>query len=180
MPLLTCSAQSCIYNKGMNCSRGDINVEGENARCVEETCCNSFEERTKYGAENSMGHASAVIDIDCKASSRRLSSLNVARLQKHREEIGADYSLVLTPRFSSGVRGDIADTKTVIITTSTIQAYLSSALQKYGKEFSFKELDEIITRNLGTDFTDKLAEVVLERYGTCVPDTSSFKVDMGA
>ena len=120
------------------------------------------------------------IDIDCKASSRRLSSLNVARLQKHREEIGADYSLVLTPRFSSGVRGDIADTKTVIITTSTIQAYLSSALQKYGKEFSFKELDEIITRNLGTDFTDKLAEVVLERYGTCVPDTSSFKVDMGA
>ena len=69
MPLLTCSAQSCIYNKGMNCSRGDINAEGENARCVEETCCNSFEERTKYGAENSMGHASAVIDIDCKATS---------------------------------------------------------------------------------------------------------------
>ncbi|MCI5952212.1 MAG: DUF1540 domain-containing protein [Anaerostipes sp.] len=67
MPLLTCSAQSCIYNKGMNCSRGDIQVEGSQARSSEDTCCHSFEERTKNGAENSMGHASAVIDIDCKA-----------------------------------------------------------------------------------------------------------------
>lgn len=67
MPLLTCSAQSCIYNKGMNCSRGDICVEGRQAHTPQDTCCDSFEERTKYGAENSLGHASAVIDIDCKA-----------------------------------------------------------------------------------------------------------------
>lgn len=67
MPLLTCSAQSCVYNKGMNCARGDIQVDGPDACTVEETCCSSFEERTKQGAENSMGHASTVIDIDCKA-----------------------------------------------------------------------------------------------------------------
>lgn len=67
MPLLTCSAQSCIYNKAMNCSKGDIKVEGTNARTSEDTCCYSFLERTKNDAQNSMGHASAVIDIDCKA-----------------------------------------------------------------------------------------------------------------
>lgn len=67
MPLLTCSAQSCVYNKGMNCSRGDILVEGQDAHCVQDTCCESFEERSSCGCENSLGHASAVIDIDCKA-----------------------------------------------------------------------------------------------------------------
>ena len=68
MPLLTCSAQSCIYNKGMNCSRGDIQVDGTDARRMEDTCCHSFEERKEHGAQNSMGHASAVIDIKCEAN----------------------------------------------------------------------------------------------------------------
>ena len=39
MAMLVCSAQKCVYNDGMYCSKGDIKVGGENATKVQETCC---------------------------------------------------------------------------------------------------------------------------------------------
>ena len=42
MPLLVCSAMSCIYNKGEYCSKGDITVGGKEAEQPGETCCESF------------------------------------------------------------------------------------------------------------------------------------------
>ncbi len=55
MPSLVCSAQSCVYNNGMYCSKGDIKVGGDNAETSEETCCTSFRARTSEGAKSSMG-----------------------------------------------------------------------------------------------------------------------------
>ena len=49
MPSLVCSAQSCVYNNGMYCSKGDIKVGGDNAETSEETCCTSFRARTSEG-----------------------------------------------------------------------------------------------------------------------------------
>ena len=46
MAMLVCSAQKCVYNDGMYCSKGDIKVGGENATRVQETCCTDFTERT--------------------------------------------------------------------------------------------------------------------------------------
>ena len=45
MPELVCSAQSCVYNNAMYCSRGDIEVGGRNATVCQDTCCESFKER---------------------------------------------------------------------------------------------------------------------------------------
>ena len=45
MAMLVCSAQKCVYNDGMYCSKGDIKVGGENATRVQETCCTDFTER---------------------------------------------------------------------------------------------------------------------------------------
>ena len=42
MAMLVCSAQKCVYNDGMYCSKGDIKVGGENATRVQETCCTDF------------------------------------------------------------------------------------------------------------------------------------------
>ncbi len=36
MAMLVCSAQKCVYNDGMYCSKGDIKVGGENATRVQE------------------------------------------------------------------------------------------------------------------------------------------------
>ena len=45
MPLLSCTARTCIYNKDEYCSKGDILVDGSEAKVADETCCRSFEER---------------------------------------------------------------------------------------------------------------------------------------
>ena len=67
MPYLVCSAQSCVYNEGMCCCKGDIQVGGEHAVSKDETCCDSFIERRHEGAKSSMGTPSQKIKVDCKA-----------------------------------------------------------------------------------------------------------------
>ena len=67
MAMLACSAQKCVYNDGMYCSKGDIKVGGENATRVQETCCTDFTERTTQGAKSSMGSASQKINVACEA-----------------------------------------------------------------------------------------------------------------
>ena len=49
MPLLSCTARTCLYNKNEYCSKGDIQVDGPNAQRPDETCCKSFVEK-KEGA----------------------------------------------------------------------------------------------------------------------------------
>ena len=51
MPLLSCTARNCVYNKEEYCSKGDILVDGRTAEKADETCCRSFTER-KEGASN--------------------------------------------------------------------------------------------------------------------------------
>lgn len=67
MPLLVCSAQRCVYNDGMYCSKGDIKVGGEEASTPQETCCASFVDRTGQDGKSSMGSPSQHIDVDCEA-----------------------------------------------------------------------------------------------------------------
>ncbi len=67
MPYLVCSAQGCVYNEGMCCCKGDIQIGGEHAVCKDETCCDSFVERRGENARNSMGTPSQKIEVDCKA-----------------------------------------------------------------------------------------------------------------
>ena len=67
MPLLVCSAMSCIYNRGEYCSKGDITVGGKEAGQPEETCCESFMARRGNEVTDSAGVPSATIHVGCKA-----------------------------------------------------------------------------------------------------------------
>lgn len=68
MPLLNCTARTCVYNKEEYCSKGDIVVDGSNAKVADETCCSSFVERSG-SAMNSVGEECGckTIDVNCKA-----------------------------------------------------------------------------------------------------------------
>ena len=68
MPVLSCTARNCVYNKEEYCSKGDILVDGRTAEKADETCCRSFTER-KEGASNreETGCACKSIDVYCKA-----------------------------------------------------------------------------------------------------------------
>lgn len=69
MTILNCAATTCIYNEKMLCSRGEIEVMGEQARQSRETCCGSFRDReTADITDSSSEHCGCErIQIDCKA-----------------------------------------------------------------------------------------------------------------
>lgn len=67
MPALVCSAQRCMYNNAMYCSRGDITVGGEKAKTCQDTCCESFQERRRENVQSSAGSPSARTEIGCGA-----------------------------------------------------------------------------------------------------------------
>ena len=47
MTKLECSVKNCVYNEEPYCCKGDIMVEGRDAKNTSETACASFQERTK-------------------------------------------------------------------------------------------------------------------------------------
>lgn len=67
MTKLKCSVQSCMYNEDSLCCKGDIKVEGKDAKATRETSCSSFKERSHDCGCNTVGHKSKTIDVDCDA-----------------------------------------------------------------------------------------------------------------
>ena len=69
MPLLSCTARTCVYNKDEYCSKGDILVEGRSATAADETSCSSFKERSRDTVSDAACYdcGCRTIDVDCKA-----------------------------------------------------------------------------------------------------------------
>lgn len=69
MTILKCSATTCVYNKNELCSRGEIVVDGSQARQPDQTCCASFQERKESSTNSNAatGCGCEKIGIDCKA-----------------------------------------------------------------------------------------------------------------
>lgn len=82
MPSLVCSAQKCTYNDNMYCSKGEIEVGGDEADTSEETCCASFKERTGNSTANSVGSASEHIDVACEACDCKYNNEKVCHADK--------------------------------------------------------------------------------------------------
>lgn len=84
MPGLVCSAQSCVYNDAMYCSRGDIEVSGENAQVCQDTCCASYQGRAGETAKNTMksGCACMQTEIRCEATHCRHNQNCVCHAEK--------------------------------------------------------------------------------------------------
>ena len=73
MPMLRCSATTCLYNKEEYCSKGDIMISGEQAKYADETNCASFVERKDGSAVNSTGCGCERINIQCQAHDQKTS-----------------------------------------------------------------------------------------------------------
>lgn len=67
MAVLSCTAVTCVYNKNELCSKGDIKVGGSNAKAADQTCCESFKERTGDSMSSATGCGCTTIGIDCEA-----------------------------------------------------------------------------------------------------------------
>lgn len=67
MPALRCTAVKCVYNKEQLCSKGDIQVQGNHATKVDETCCSSFQERSGESNRSDGSCGCDTIKVGCTA-----------------------------------------------------------------------------------------------------------------
>ena len=71
MPELKCTVQTCVHNKQYYCDLDHIQVGGEHAKRADETCCDSFEERTGDTYSNDSEKPRARSNIRCEATECR-------------------------------------------------------------------------------------------------------------
>lgn len=66
MTLLDCSVTGCTYNADRCCCKGDIKVEGREAKNMCDTCCGSFKERKDSDISNAARCVSKKIEVACE------------------------------------------------------------------------------------------------------------------
>lgn len=102
--------------------------------------------------------------VDAKSTHNKLLNLNAGRLRVHREEIGASYTIVVTPRYVPAVLQDIRDSAIVIIRASTFAEYLYNHINVGIREIDYKDIDDIITANLGKDISNDISNLTMEKF----------------
>lgn len=70
---LDCYVTSCVYNANRCCGKGDIVVNGKDARESHETICDSFKERKSETPKNSANSLTKNIAIICEATNCRFN-----------------------------------------------------------------------------------------------------------
>ena len=103
--------------------------------------------------------------IEAKSTKNKLSMINAGRLKRHRELIGARYTIVVTSRYVPSVRYDIDGQNIVLITANTLSEYLYNNIISNNREISYTEVHNIITNNLGTDISLHISNLTLSKFG---------------
>ncbi len=102
--------------------------------------------------------------VDAKSTKNKLSSLNAGRLAVHRQKIGGDYTVVVTPRYVPAVLHDIKSTQIVIIRSSTFSEYLYNCIDNDIREIDYADFDDRIVSNLGSDISSKISNLTLQKF----------------
>ena len=67
MTRLDCSVTNCHFNEDRCCCKGDIVVDGKEAKRAQGTCCASFREKRGDSARNAVNEPDKNIEVDCQA-----------------------------------------------------------------------------------------------------------------
>jgi type II restriction enzyme len=102
--------------------------------------------------------------VEAKSTQNKLTALNSGRLELHRSKISADYTIVVTPRYSPSVLTDIQNTRNVIVLVSTFTEYLYNSLANDAREMSYEDIHQIALSSLGGDMSVKLSHLTLSKY----------------
>jgi hypothetical protein len=92
-------------------------------------------------------------------------TLSSGRLRHHREQIGSEYTIVITPNYINAVLEDIKGTQTVLIRSGSFSNFLYQSISNRGRDISYKPIDKIVLDNLGKDITDGINQYVYENFG---------------
>lgn len=104
--------------------------------------------------------------VEAKSTANKLSGINSGRLKEHRQQIGGEYTIVVTPRYVPAAKRDIKDNPIVIILASTFSEYLYNHVYHDIREIDYKDFDEIVINNLGTDISNLISNMTMEKFAT--------------
>lgn len=102
--------------------------------------------------------------VEAKSTANKLSLINSARLREHREQIGGEYTIVITPRYVPAAKRDIRGNPIVIILATTFSEYLYNHIYYDIREIDFADFDSIIVENLGTDISKLISNKTIEKF----------------
>lgn len=104
--------------------------------------------------------------VEAKSTANKLSGINSGRLREHRNQIGGEYTIVVTSRYVPAAKRDIQGNPIVIILASTFSEYLYNHIYHDIREIDFKDFDDIIVNNLGTDISKLVSNMTMEKFAT--------------
>lgn len=102
--------------------------------------------------------------VESKSTANKLSGINVGRLREHREEIGGDYTIVITPRYVPAAKRDIKGSDVVIILASTFAEYLYNHIFHEIREIDYADFDDIIVNHRGEDVSKYISNMTMEKF----------------
>lgn len=105
---------------------------------------------------------------DGKSTKKKLNNINDGRLVQHREKYNARYTIIVTPGYVPGALRDIKNTNTCIITSYCFSDLITKYMFKLFKNeerCSYELFNEIILKNLGTDISEKIYDVIDNKLG---------------
>ncbi len=104
--------------------------------------------------------------VESKSTANKLLGINAGRLREHRDEIGGEYTIVITPRYVPATKRDIIGTPIVIILANTFAEYLYNHIYNDIRDIDFEDFSSIITDNLGKDISHLISNMTLEKFAT--------------
>ena len=153
------------------------NPENDTAYLFEDVLAEGF--NMFYNVEAHKRGGAAHTDIEClyiskrkkfavesKSTANKLLGINAGRLREHREEIGGEYTIVVTSRYVPATKRDIKGTPIVIVLASTFAEYLYNHIFHEIRDIDYKDFDDIIVNNLGTDISQQISDLTLNKFAT--------------
>ncbi|MPM28961.1 hypothetical protein SDC9_75499 [bioreactor metagenome] len=151
------------------------NPDNDTAYLFEEVLVEGFD--MFYNAETKRIGGAGHTDIEClyltkkkkfavesKSTANKLSGINIGRLREHREEIGGEYTIVITPRYVPAAKRDIKGSSNVIILASTFAEYLYNHIFHEVREVDYADFDNIIINHLGEDVSKYISNMTMEKF----------------
>ena len=151
------------------------NPENETAYLFEDVLTEGF--NMFYNVEAVKRGGAAHTDIEClyitkkkkfavesKSTANKLLGINAGRLREQREEIGGEYTIVITSRYVPATKRDIKGTPIVIILANTFAEYLYNHIFHEVRNIDYADFDNIIVNNLGTDISGLVSNMTLEKF----------------
>ncbi|EAJ2282063.1 restriction endonuclease [Campylobacter upsaliensis] len=103
--------------------------------------------------------------VEAKSTANKLLGINTSRLKEHREHIGGEYTIIITPRYVPAAKRDIRDTPNVIILANTFAEYLYNCIDNNIRKIDYDEFDTIIMQNLGKDISEHISNLSILKFG---------------